>query len=93
MTTKEPYLHHLGSSADKAGLERLNALGGAGVRIRRGTSNGRPRYRPCGGASAGGTGFRCGGSSQLWSRAFSMAPARAVDHRSSCFRCGRSEAG
>jgi integrase len=30
IATTNIYLHHLGSSADRAGLERLNALGGAG---------------------------------------------------------------
>jgi len=30
MATTNIYLHHLGSSADRAGLDRLNALGGAG---------------------------------------------------------------
>ena len=30
IATANIYLHHLGSSADRAGLERLNALGGAG---------------------------------------------------------------
>jgi hypothetical protein len=32
IATTNTYLHHLGSSADRAGLERLNAQGGAGVR-------------------------------------------------------------
>ena len=30
IATTNIYLHHLGSSADRAGLDRLNALGGAG---------------------------------------------------------------
>ena len=30
IATTNIYLHHLGSSADRAGLARLNALGGAG---------------------------------------------------------------
>jgi len=30
IATTNIYLHHLGSSADRAGLERLNALRGAG---------------------------------------------------------------
>ena len=30
IATTNIYLHHLGSSADRAGLERLNRLGGAG---------------------------------------------------------------
>ena len=30
IATTNIYLHHLGSSADRAGLERLNAPGGAG---------------------------------------------------------------
>ena len=29
IATTNIYLHHLGSSADRAGLKRLNALGGA----------------------------------------------------------------
>lgn len=32
IATTNIYLHHLGSSADRAGLERLNRPGGAGVR-------------------------------------------------------------
>ncbi|HVK46048.1 MAG TPA: tyrosine-type recombinase/integrase [Micropruina sp.] len=36
IATTNIYLHHLGSSADRAGLDRLNALGGAGVRERPG---------------------------------------------------------
>lgn len=30
IATTNIYLHHLGSSADRTGLDRLNALGGAG---------------------------------------------------------------
>jgi integrase len=33
IATTNIYLHHLGSSADRAGLDRLNALGARGVRV------------------------------------------------------------
>ena len=39
IATTNIYLHHLGSSADRAGLERLNRLGAPGVRARTGVRN------------------------------------------------------
>jgi hypothetical protein len=39
VTTSMKYLHHLGSSADRPGLDRLNAPGARGVRARRETRN------------------------------------------------------
>jgi hypothetical protein len=45
IATTNIYLHHLGSSADRAGLDRLNAPGGAGGPPKRGEPNDRERIR------------------------------------------------
>jgi len=45
IATTNIYLHHLGSSADRAGLDRLNALG-AGVRERPRAWNDNDRWLP-----------------------------------------------
>ena len=46
IATTNIYLHHLGSSADRAGLERLNALGARGERDRKETPNDKARTPP-----------------------------------------------
>ena len=60
IATTNIYLHHLGSSADRAGLDRLNALGGAGVREKAGALNDNPRVCSSRRVSAGGRRFGVG---------------------------------
>ena len=61
IATTNIYLHHLGSSADRAGLARLNALGARGVRERAGARNDNDRgRRHRGRVSAGGKWFGVG---------------------------------
>ncbi len=43
IATTNIYLHHLGSSADRTGLERLNAPGSAGGRISKESANDKAR--------------------------------------------------
>ena len=62
IATTNIYLHHLGSSADRAGLDRLNAPGARGVRTRRIERNDNVKPRIGCGVCAGGAGLPGGGA-------------------------------